>query len=234
MDRRLYGDYADRWDNAIFRTWIERRVRKESRVLDIGAGRGRSTEMNMRGKCRFVAGVDPDEIVLENPLLDEARIQEPPDYVIPFDDGSFDVVFCNSVLEHVADVNGFFTEVNRVLTPGGRFLAKTPNHFHYVSLIARFTPHRFHEIINRLRGRVREDTFPTLYRCNSRHDVNRALQTHGLCLSEFRIYEGRPEYLRINSFTYLCGFFYERLVNAFDWLEPCRCVIVFEAQKNRG
>jgi SAM-dependent methyltransferase len=38
---------------------------------------------------------------------------------LPFDDGSFDVVFHNSVIEHVPDIVAFNKEVLRVLKPGG-------------------------------------------------------------------------------------------------------------------
>ncbi len=38
---------------------------------------------------------------------------------IPFPDGSFDVVFCNHVLEHVADDRLAMREMYRVMKPGG-------------------------------------------------------------------------------------------------------------------
>lgn len=38
---------------------------------------------------------------------------------LPFDDESFDIVFHNSVIEHVPDINSFNQEVHRVLKPGG-------------------------------------------------------------------------------------------------------------------
>jgi ubiquinone/menaquinone biosynthesis C-methylase UbiE len=38
---------------------------------------------------------------------------------IPFPDGSFDVVFCNHVLEHVADDRAAMREMWRVMRPGG-------------------------------------------------------------------------------------------------------------------
>lgn len=38
---------------------------------------------------------------------------------LPYEDGSFDIVFHNSVIEHVPDVAAFNREVHRVLRPGG-------------------------------------------------------------------------------------------------------------------
>ena len=111
--------------------------------------------------------------MLTNPYLDEAKVQQPPDYAVPYADNTFDIVFSNCVIEHITDARQFFGEVYRVLKPGGIFLAKTPNRHHYVPWLARLTPHWFHEFYNRVRGRETDDTFPTTYACNSRSDILR-------------------------------------------------------------
>jgi SAM-dependent methyltransferase len=45
---------------------------------------------------------------------------------IPFDDNTFDVVFCNHVLEHVEDDIRVCSEFNRVLKPGGWGILQSP------------------------------------------------------------------------------------------------------------
>jgi ubiquinone/menaquinone biosynthesis C-methylase UbiE len=45
---------------------------------------------------------------------------------IPFDDNTFDVVFCNHVLEHVDDDIRVCAEFNRVLKPGGWGILQSP------------------------------------------------------------------------------------------------------------
>ena len=119
----------------------------------------------------------------------------------------------------------------RVLKPGGRFLVKTPNKRHYVPLIARLTPLRFHRFFNRLRGREVEDTFPTRYRANSARDFERLAESAGLQLKDVSLIEGRPEYLRISALTYLFGIAYERLVNRFAGLRGFRVLLIGEFQK---
>jgi SAM-dependent methyltransferase len=47
---------------------------------------------------------------------------------IPFADGSFATVTSTSVLEHIADLEPVFSEVARVLKPGGKFVFCVPNH----------------------------------------------------------------------------------------------------------
>lgn len=44
----------------------------------------------------------------------------------PFEDGSFDAILCNQVLEHVFNPNEFLDEIRRVLAPGGRMLLTVP------------------------------------------------------------------------------------------------------------
>ncbi|MFA4954187.1 MAG: class I SAM-dependent methyltransferase [Patescibacteria group bacterium] len=47
---------------------------------------------------------------------------------LPFADGTFDVVVCNAVIEHIHGIHKqLFQEVRRVLKPGGRFVFTTPN-----------------------------------------------------------------------------------------------------------
>ncbi len=45
---------------------------------------------------------------------------------IPFENDSFDIVFCNHVLEHVADDFKAMSEIHRVLKPGGWAILQIP------------------------------------------------------------------------------------------------------------
>ncbi len=45
---------------------------------------------------------------------------------IPFDDNTFDVIFCNHVLEHVRDDKKALSEMKRVLKPGGWAILQVP------------------------------------------------------------------------------------------------------------
>jgi SAM-dependent methyltransferase len=44
----------------------------------------------------------------------------------PFDDNSFDVIFCNHVLEHVEDANQCMRELYRIMKPGGWGIFQVP------------------------------------------------------------------------------------------------------------
>ena len=229
IDARFYPEFGDNWDDTAFRKQILRYLKPEHSVLDLGAGAGIVPQMNFRGLARQVAGLDPDPRVADNPYLDSAMVG----YAerLPYDSGSFDLVFADNVLEHLPDPLTMLNEVKRVLRPGGHFLAKTPNRRHYVPTLARSTPHWFHRFVNRLRGRDEEDTFPTLYRANSAAHLG-SLATHaGLPLVELRAIEGRPEYLRCLWPLYLMGIIYERVVNRWEALAGWRVVLIAVFQK---
>lgn len=229
MDRSWYPEHRDNWDDHLFRERILARARPQDRLLDLGAGAGIVPMMNLRGRVAHVAGVDPDPRVAENPYLDEAAVGSAE--AIPFPDARFDGVFSDNVLEHLAEPERVFREVARVLVPGGWFLAKTPNRSHYVAALARATPHRFHQRFNALRGRAAGDTFPTLYRANTRRDVERHARAAGLEVERVELVEGRPEYLRISAPTYFAGWLYERAVNATPRLERFRVLLVAALRK---
>lgn len=192
-------------------------------------GEGRISEMNFKGLVQKVIGVDPDERIGENPFVDEFHVGFGDD--MPYlSDASVDMVLCNNVLEHVTDPTRFFSEIYRVLKPSGLFLSKTPNRFHYVALVAGVTPIWFHKLYNRVRGREEEDTFPTLYRANTRRIQRRIAHKTGFKVNRIEAIEGRPEYLRLNGILYGMGMAYERIVNFFD-IDALKVVLISEFAK---
>ncbi|MGE3313515.1 MAG: class I SAM-dependent methyltransferase [Planctomycetaceae bacterium] len=229
LDAILYPRFASHWDDETFRAEILKHLSPSAQVLDLGAGAGVVSQMNFRGLAARVCGVDLDPRVVHNAYLDEARIAAGES--IPYGDQSFDVVFADNVLEHLAEPEQVFREACRVLKPGGVFLVKTPNKWHYVPLIARFTPHWFHALVNRLRGRASQDTFPTLYRANTPSAVAKIAASSELEVVSVNLTEGRPEYLRLTWPTYLAGWAYERLVNLTPGLDRFRVVMTATFRK---
>ena len=197
---------------------------ENAEILDVGAGAGIVEMMNFRGIAKRVCGVDLDPRVETNPYLDDGRLADAG--TIPYDDSRFDLVFADNVMEHLEHPEEVFKEICRVLKPGGRLLFKTPNRNHYMPLIARLTPHGFHQWVNRKRGRSQEDTFPTRYRANSRAQIRRLADATGFRVENIELVEGRPEYLRMFPVTYAAGTLYERLVNATPWFSGLRVLLV--------
>lgn len=99
-------------------------------VLDLGSGSGTDVFVAalQTGDTGSVTGLDMTVEQLEKAraLRDEAGfkgVSFEPGYIeeIPFDDGSFDVVVSNGVINLSPDKSAVFEEAHRVLAPGGRF-----------------------------------------------------------------------------------------------------------------
>jgi SAM-dependent methyltransferase len=229
MDDHFYPSYRDNWDDEILRENILDRIYESSCVLDLGAGAGIVEQMNFKGIASRVCGIDPDERVLTNPCLDEGKVAFGEG--VPYPDESFDLIFADNVLEHIPEPAKVFAEIFRLLRPGGIFLGKTPNKWHYMPLIARLTPHRFHKWVNKWRGREGVDVFPTKYQANTDRDIRKLALSAGLKVNQIQHIEGRPEYLRMSVITYIPGLLYERFVNSLSFLARFRVLLVIELQR---
>jgi SAM-dependent methyltransferase len=90
--------------------------RRSLRVLDV------APEEWMQTQLRRAPGIEYLSIDLESTLamrqMDVTRLELP--------DASFDVIFCNHVLEHVPDDLAAMRELLRVLKPGGWAILQTP------------------------------------------------------------------------------------------------------------
>jgi len=101
-------------------------------VLDVGCGGGLFAEALAGLGCRVTA-IDPSAASIDEAVEHASRAGLDVRYVVgdgeglPFDAGSFDVVTCCDVLEHVRDVAVVLSGCARVLRPGGLFLYDTIN-----------------------------------------------------------------------------------------------------------
>src|SRR3984893_4551094 len=92
-------------------------VTPKTQVMDLGCGRGGVVELFWRD-VRLAAGLDPDA-----PSLAEHRAPGMPvirgrGEHLPFAGGSFDLIVCLWVLEHLERPDVVLSEVCRVLRPG--------------------------------------------------------------------------------------------------------------------
>jgi 2-polyprenyl-6-hydroxyphenyl methylase/3-demethylubiquinone-9 3-methyltransferase len=151
VDNELYDRLAGTWwdddeNMALLRTGINparfrymRRIftdelgdPKGKSCLDVGCGGGLLAEEFAKLGCQ-VTGVDPSEPSLGTARAHAEREGLEIDYLaalaedLPFDDDSFDVVYCCDVLEHVDSVERAVAEAARVLKAGGLYLYDTIN-----------------------------------------------------------------------------------------------------------
>lgn len=232
LKRKYYPD--DSKDGTlIFYDWLRRYVKRDFTVLNVGAGPTADRKVkSLKGEVRRVIGVDIDNAILGNKNLDEAIVVEKDR--LPFSDNYFDLVWADFVMEHVDDPIGFLREVNRVLKPGASFFFRTPNKFHYVSLIGRLSPYWFHELVaNRARQLAPEahKPYPTYYRLNSRKHISGFARLAGFRHIEVNFVEAEPSYLVFHPVAFRIGVTYERLVMRYDRFRGLRANIFGRLEK---
>lgn len=192
-------------------------------VLEIGPGPHSPTTKHLRSKVAYIDGLDIDKRALNNPDLKNVTTYDGREF--PIQNDSYDLVFADYVMEHVEDPELMLKEIYRILRPGGHFVFRTPNIYHYVSIISRFTPHSFHlAVANRARQNPDDaiDPYPTFYRFNSKRAVLSAVNRASMKNVEIKLVEKQPSYLQFSSWAYRLGVAYERLVNSTDWLSGLR------------
>ena len=99
------------------------------RVLDLGSGAGTDSLVASRlvGPSGSVTGIDMTPEMLEKARsgaaelgADNVTFIEADAEHLPFADESFDVVISNGVIDLIPDKDAVFSEIFRVVTPGGR------------------------------------------------------------------------------------------------------------------
>lgn len=192
-------------------------------LLDYGCGRGaladdplvyRRELRNFKGKAGRVIGVDRNPLAASNPFIDEFHLIETTQ--CPLGDKSIDICTCDSVLEHIEFPRIFFSEMQRVLKPGGYLCIRTSNLWSYPVLISRLTPNRMHkQILRRVKPTlIDQDIFPTVYRCNTIPAIKRMFQENGFDYSVVG-YGTEPSYLSFSRLTYWLGTLYQKLAPGF-------------------
>ena len=105
------------------------RLQLEEQVLDLGSGAGTDALVaaQMVGDAGRVVGIDmtPEMLAKARHAAHEAGIRnveflEGEIEALPFEDGTFDVVISNGVIDLIPDKDAVFAGIFRVLRPGGR------------------------------------------------------------------------------------------------------------------
>ena len=203
-----------------------------AKILEIGAGPSNATSRYL-ATLGELHGLDPDPDASRNDALTSVSLLTSNRF--PFEDGSFDACVSNYVLEHVADPRAHLREVKRVLSPGGAYVVRTPNRYHYVALVASATPHWFHELVaNRLRDRGAEahNPYPTFYALNTETAFRRQSAEIGLRVETLRLVEKEPSYGMSSRALFLPLMVYERLVNATELAKNLRSNIFAVLRKD--
>src|SRR5579872_4528990 len=124
-----------------------RRAMPPARVLDFGCGMGATQQaMRRRWPDAELHGIDPSPESIraaEELGLANASFRVSSGYTLPYDAGTFDLVYSNGTFHHIdhAEHPAVFREIARVLRPGGNAFIFENNPYNPVSVIVmRRTP----------------------------------------------------------------------------------------------
>ena len=95
---------------------------------------------------------------------------------LPFKEGTFDIISCRWLFEHLERPENTMKELSRVLNKRGYLYVHTPNLLNYAMLISKLTPLRFHTFV---RGKEHENC-PTYYRANTKYKIKKLAHQNGL------------------------------------------------------
>lgn len=198
----------------------------ESVLLEVGPGPDNQTSAYLSARSRRLDGLDIDPRARSNGELDNVFIYDGGRF--PIADESYDLVVADYVMEHVEEPSLMLREIYRVLKCKGAFVFRTPNIFHYVSLVSHFTPQSFHvATANKVRNRTGDvlDPYPTFYRFNSERSIRAIAEQAPMRVEKLRFVEKEPSYLKFNSIAYRFGVVYERVMNLTSFFEGMRANI---------
>jgi ubiquinone/menaquinone biosynthesis C-methylase UbiE len=174
-------------------------VQPGCRWLDLGAGTslhggwiGVKAE-DLADRAELFVGCDMAETHLaQNHLLAGATVADATH--LPFSDDSFDLVTANMVLEHLENPDRVFSEIARVLSPGGHFVFVTPNlHSPIVwaaSMVMSGSVRK--RLAHFVEGRDEEHIFHTFYRANSRPAIQKLCEGAALRVEKIDTFNPYP------------------------------------------
>ena len=168
---------------------VERLVTAGCDWADIGCGRDvfpsyPELARRLAKRCGCLYGIDPDANIKENDCITDG-FQGPIEDCQT--DRRFDLVTLRMVAEHIADPDLAIAKIATLTKPKALVVVYTPNRWAPASLAAGALPFGLHQPIKRLLwGTEERDTFPTVYKLNTRKDLCSHFQRNGFNEVHFR------------------------------------------------
>ncbi len=98
------------------------------RVLDVGCSSGYlARPLTERGVRVVGVELDPEAADEARAVCEDVVVGDVETMELPFEAGSFDVVLCGDLIEHLRDPGSALARLRPFLRPGGRLVLTTPN-----------------------------------------------------------------------------------------------------------
>lgn len=179
--QRTRFSYAtpDDWYEAL----LSSLVTPGTRWLDVGCGRflfpsNPAMARKLADRCDCLVGIDADANVLDNDFVHERQMTTIEDYST---NQRFDLITLRMVAEHLENPQHVMQKLAGLLRAGGRIIIYTVCKWSPSSVVAALTPMWFHHAVKHVLWSVEErDTFPTVYRMNTRREMTPLFEQLGL------------------------------------------------------
>jgi SAM-dependent methyltransferase len=184
--RSQFGHYTP---DDYYESCVESLVEDQTEWIDVGGGSSifpdnpRLAQL-LADRCKRLAAVDPSANMTENFLAHE-RVQT---HLENYDDpNGFSLATMRMVVEHVTCPQQFVAKLAQLLKPRGKAVVYTVNRWAPITLISKNTPMWVHHAVKRMLWDTREqDTFPVVYRMNSRSCLRKLFMAVGFREIYFR------------------------------------------------
>jgi SAM-dependent methyltransferase len=189
-------------DKVAFESYV-REYARGGRIRILEAGCGRRWPLSLDSIDFELVGVDINPEALRLRLeklkdLDQAIVADLRS--VELDEGSFDVVYCSFLLEHIEGAEKVLDRLFAALKPGGLLLLRVPDRDGVYGWLARHTPYRTHVWYKRyVRGSKRAGTpghgpFPVVYdRVLSWRGLQDYCAAHGYTIVEATSWNGHMD-----------------------------------------
>jgi SAM-dependent methyltransferase len=130
-------------ERVLHRELTARGTAKAAALLDLGCGDGNHPKwLGRHAQVLYGSDYNALRLARARSLVPEARLFLGDILDYPAEDGAFDVIFFNHVIEHIPDDVRALSEIRRILAPGGLLILGTPNEgAWWWQLAYRRTPH---------------------------------------------------------------------------------------------
>jgi SAM-dependent methyltransferase len=225
------------YSQTVFEQRLAPYAKASTRWLDLGCGhrmlpewRGESEAQLVSG-APFVVGLDADYPALKRHR--SIRFLTAGDItLLPFRQESFDLVTANMVVEHLSDPAKQFSEIARVLAPGGIFLFHTPNVRSYIISLARLIPDSTKQTLAKLtEGRDAVDVYPTFYRANDASSIEAVAKPSGFSVANIEFVTSTPAFGLMPPLL-VAELLWTRQLRSHESLAPLRHTLICALRRN--
>lgn len=185
---RLRGRFGYRTPDDWYEALVLDLVTPETAWLDVGGGwspfpYNPAAAALLARRCRRLVGIDPSENIHDNKHVHERAQCLLQDFRT---DERFDLITARMVVEHIDDPATAVAAFARLTKPGGLVVVYTVEKLSPVTFLSAVTPIGFHHAVKKLLWQAEErDTFPTVYKMNSRRELRALFEAAGFREASF-------------------------------------------------